>query len=67
MPIGIADNQYKDARKWSAIFNANREQIGDSPNKIRVGQRFNLPCINGLPTGQKICSVIRTKTRARAC
>ena len=48
---GIADNQYKDARKWSAIFNANREQIGDSPNKIRVGQRLNLPCINGLPTG----------------
>ena len=48
---GIADNQYEDARKWSAIFNANREQIGDSPNKIRVGQRLNLPCINGLPTG----------------
>jgi polar amino acid transport system substrate-binding protein len=48
---GIADSQYKDARKWSAIFNVNREQIGDSPNKIRVGQRLNLPCINGLPTG----------------
>lgn len=48
---GIADFQYNDARKWSAIFNANREQIGDSPNKIRVGQRLNLPCINGLPTG----------------
>ena len=48
---GIADNQYRDARKWSAIFNANREQIGDSPNKIRVGQRLNLSCINGLPTG----------------
>ena len=47
---GIADNQYKDARKWSAIFNANREQIGENPNKIRVGQRLNLPCINELPT-----------------
>ena len=48
---GIADSQYQDARKWSAIFNANRDQIGDSPNKIRVGQRLNLPCINGLPLG----------------
>ena len=31
---GIADNQYKDARQWSAIFNANRDQIGVAPTKF---------------------------------
>lgn len=47
----IADSQYKDARKWSAIYNNNVAKIGDSPNKIRVGQTLSLPCIGGLPTG----------------
>ena len=31
---GIADSQYKDARKRSAIFNANREQIGKAQTKF---------------------------------
>lgn len=45
----IADKIYKDARKWSAVYNANVDKIGDSPDKIRVGQTISLPCINGLP------------------
>ena len=48
----IADKTYKDARKWSAVYNANIDKIGDSPNKIRVGQVINLPCINGLPVSE---------------
>ena len=48
---GIADRQYKDARKWSAIYNANVERIGESPNRVNAGMKLNLPCINGLPTG----------------
>lgn len=47
----IADGLYKDARKWSVIYNTNVGTIGDSPNKIRVGQRLTMPCIGGLPTG----------------
>ena len=47
----IADGMYKDARKWSAIYNANLATIGDSPNRVRVGQKLQLPCIGGLPTG----------------
>ena len=65
---GIADSQYKDARKWSAIFNVNREQIGDSPKKIRVGQRLNTTM------HQRITDRVRrgrqhsrTQTRACAC
>ena len=54
----IADKTYKDARKWSAIYNANVDRIGDSPDKIRVGQTISLPCINGLPVGDGSVSVM---------
>lgn len=47
----IADREYKDAKKWSLVYSTNRQQIGDSPNSIRVGQSLSLPCVNGLPTG----------------
>ena len=45
----IADYHYKDARKWSAVHSANLSVIGEKPNRIRVGQTIQLPCINGLP------------------
>ena len=47
----IADAQYKDAKRWGAIYNSNVSVIGSSPNNIRVGDKYSLPCINGLPTG----------------
>ena len=47
----IADGLYKDARKWTAVYNANTAVIGDSPNPVFVGMKLQLPCINGLPTG----------------
>ena len=47
----IADGLYKDARKWTAVYNANTAVIGDSPNRVFVGMKLQLPCINGLPTG----------------
>jgi polar amino acid transport system substrate-binding protein len=47
----IADSQYKDAGKWTAIHSANMDQIGQDPNNIRAGMRLRLRCIDGLPTG----------------
>ena len=48
---GIANREYKDARKWSEIDNANVGRIGESPNRVNAGMNLNLPCINGQPTG----------------
>jgi polar amino acid transport system substrate-binding protein len=47
----IADSQYKDAKKWSAIHQSNIEKIGKNPDSIRVGQDLRLTCIGGLPVG----------------
>ncbi len=47
----IADIQYKDARKWSVIYSNNLKTIGGNPNAIRVGAKYNLSCIGGLPLG----------------
>jgi polar amino acid transport system substrate-binding protein len=47
----IADSQYKDAGKWTAIHSANIDAIGPNPNNIRVGMRLRLRCIDGLPSG----------------
>lgn len=48
---GIADRQYKDAGKWTAIQSANAAEIGQNPNNIRVGMILRLRCIDGLPRG----------------
>ena len=64
---GVADKFYKDARKWSAVYNANVSTIGDSPNKIRVGQTIQLPCINGMPVGlDGVEAVARPKAPPKA-
>ncbi|WGI21407.1 transporter substrate-binding domain-containing protein [Amylibacter sp. IMCC11727] len=47
----IADSQYKDAKKWSAIHQGNIAAIGSNPDSIRVGQKLRLTCIGGLPQG----------------
>jgi nucleoid-associated protein YgaU len=41
----IALKYYGSAAKeqWMRIYEANREVIGDDPNKIRVGQVLNIP------------------------
>ncbi|MDA7426778.1 LysM peptidoglycan-binding domain-containing protein [Thalassococcus lentus] len=46
----IADKLYKDAGQWTTIYRSNIDKI-PSPNQIRVGQSYRLPCINGLPVG----------------
>ncbi|MCT4556333.1 MAG: transporter substrate-binding domain-containing protein [Pelagimonas sp.] len=48
----IADKMYKDVGQWSAIYRNNIDKI-PSPDSIRVGQTYRLPCIDGLPTGLK--------------
>ncbi len=47
----IADNLYKNARLWTAIYTNNIPAIGDDPDAIEVGQQLGLTCINGFPTG----------------
>lgn len=47
----IADDLYKNASMWSAIHQNNVGTIGADPNRVRVGQKLSLTCINGLPTG----------------
>lgn len=42
---GIALKYYGSAakEKWMAIYEANKETIGDNPSLIRVGQKLNIP------------------------
>ncbi|MEL7299042.1 MAG: transporter substrate-binding domain-containing protein [Pseudomonadota bacterium] len=47
----IANDLYKDARKWSVIYQTNVARIGDDPERITVGTRLTLTCIDGLPAG----------------
>lgn len=49
----IADKLYDDAGKWSAVFQSNAARIGERPDRITVGMRLTMPCIDGLPSGLK--------------
>lgn len=46
----IADRMYKDVSQWTVIYRSNIDKIG-TPDSIRVGQEYRLPCIDGLPVG----------------
>ena len=46
----IADRLYKDVGMWTAIYRNNIDEIS-SPDAIRVGQVYRMPCISGLPLG----------------
>lgn len=48
---GIAERQYRNARLWSAIHQANIDQIGDNPERILAGMDLRLTCIDGRPSG----------------
>ncbi len=48
---GVVDNLYKNAAQWTRVHQANIATIGENPNRIRVGMKLTMPCINGLPTG----------------
>ena len=39
----IAAAVYKDGSKWRTIYNANRQQIGDDPDRIRAGLKLVIP------------------------
>jgi len=41
--FSIARTYYNDQSKWRTIYEANRSQIGDDPNRIRVGQQLVIP------------------------
>ena len=41
----IAKEFYGKAGKWHAIFDANRDVIGDNPDKIFPGQVLKIPAI----------------------
>lgn len=39
----IAQKLYGNANEWKKIYEANKEKIGDNPDLIRPGQRFEIP------------------------
>jgi nucleoid-associated protein YgaU len=43
----IAQKHYGKASRWHAIFEANRDVIGDNPDRILPGQVLRLPDANG--------------------
>lgn len=47
----IADRHYKNAGMWTAIHNTNLAVIGPAPDRITVGMKLSLSCLNGLPVG----------------
>ncbi|TNF20698.1 MAG: transporter substrate-binding domain-containing protein [Rhodobacteraceae bacterium] len=48
---GIADRLYRNAGMWREIHSSNLPSIGPDRNNIRTGQRLQIACIDGLPTG----------------
>ncbi|WP_425038291.1 LysM peptidoglycan-binding domain-containing protein [Primorskyibacter sp. S187A] len=63
---GIANRLYDDAGKWTAIFQNNARAIGSRADQIRVGQRLNMACIDGLPVGLEGGTVVATSTQSAA-
>ncbi|MDO5505217.1 MAG: LysM peptidoglycan-binding domain-containing protein [Pseudoxanthomonas suwonensis] len=43
----IAQQHLGSASKWRAIYDANRELIGDDPDKIHPGQQLTIPAASG--------------------
>jgi LysM repeat protein len=39
----LARSYYNDQSKWRVIYEANRADIGEDPNRIRVGQKLVIP------------------------
>lgn len=39
----IAKRFYGDSGKWRAIFDANKDVIGDNPDAIRIGTKLKIP------------------------
>lgn len=42
----ITNRAYGAGKSFQIVFSANRETIGDNPSLIRVGQAFEIPCID---------------------
>ena len=47
----IADRHYKNVGMWTAIHSRNIDTIGPKPNRLQVGMKLSLACIDGLPLG----------------
>ncbi|MDB4197112.1 hypothetical protein N9777_02350 [Ascidiaceihabitans sp.] len=62
----IADRQYKEVGKWTAIHSENLSLIGENPNALRAGMKLRLSCIDGFPVGMEggTQAVIATETAA---
>jgi nucleoid-associated protein YgaU len=39
----IAERYYGKAARWRALFNANRDKLGNNPNAIRAGMVITIP------------------------
>ncbi len=68
----IADRLYKNASQWTLIYTRNLNEIGENPNSILVGQKLELSCIGGVPTGltgattASVVNVVPTEAVTRA-
>ncbi|MEL6464012.1 MAG: transporter substrate-binding domain-containing protein [Pseudomonadota bacterium] len=47
----IADQQYKNATIWTEVHRNNLSVIGENPDRLNIGMKLRLGCINGLPEG----------------
>jgi polar amino acid transport system substrate-binding protein len=43
----IAQAVYADPRKWTVLHQANIERLGVDPNRIEIGSRLSVPCLDG--------------------
>ena len=42
----ISQKEYGTSSKWPTIANANKDQLGDNPNRLRVGMILVIPTLN---------------------
>lgn len=62
----IADKHYKNAGMWTAIHNNNLSVIGPTPDRITIGMKLSLTCLNGLPAGLPDGTPVDVVTRTAA-
>jgi nucleoid-associated protein YgaU len=41
--LSIARDQYGDTTQWRRIYDANKDTIGNDPDKLKLGQSLKIP------------------------
>jgi polar amino acid transport system substrate-binding protein len=45
----LAERYYGDERKWSILFTANRQAVGNDPTRLQPGTQLDIPCLTAVP------------------